>query len=173
MVAPAEIPVTFGSCQREPHLTKAIALIAVLTLAIGLGGLAASPASAASAATAASSSPAGSCVTKSGQPSKSKKCQAKAAAASSAPSTAPASGAPAASAAKPALVCAPGERKIFGKCYPPKPAAAPAPAGASSPMSSSPAARAKTTGGAIHCVKGKPCGHACIAQDKVCQIPST
>lgn len=24
------------------------------------------------------------------------------------------------------------------------------------------------TGGAPHCVKGKPCGHSCIAMDKVC-----
>lgn len=25
-----------------------------------------------------------------------------------------------------------------------------------------------TSGGSPHCVKGKPCGHSCIAMDKVC-----
>ena len=30
------------------------------------------------------------------------------------------------------------------------------------------AATTATAGGAPHCVKGKPCGHSCIAMSKVC-----
>lgn len=38
-------------------------------------------------------------------------------------------------------------------------------------MCAAPAAAATTTtGGAPNCKKGKPCGHSCIAQDKVCHI---
>jgi hypothetical protein len=57
------------------------------------------------------------------------------------------------------------------KCPAEAPAAASAPAvTASKPASSSSMTShsAQATGGAPHCAKGKPCGHSCIAMDKVC-----
>jgi hypothetical protein len=36
------------------------------------------------------------------------------------------------------------------------------------PKTTTTAVAATTTGGSPHCNKGKPCGHSCIAMDKVC-----
>ena len=50
----------------------------------------------------------------------------------------------------------------------PAPAAAAAPAMSATPATAAKAPKLASAGGAPNCKTGKPCGHACIAQDKVC-----
>jgi Amt family ammonium transporter len=50
-------------------------------------------------------------------------------------------------------------------------ATAPAASSAGAPAAASVKTPAAKPGGAMHCAKGKPCGNACIAMNKVCHKP--